>query len=287
MHYTLSEFCRRLNIYIISFEYPSYGLCTASSPNQETINRHADRTYDFVHKTLRWPAERILIHGHSIGSGAGCHLASTRVVAALILQSPYTSIADLVKEKVGLLSWIVGGHSWNNLEAMARIQCPVLFIHGRDDNVIPSHHSQTLHDVYAGQSEAKKLILLRQEHHNSMSEATLLRYIAPFLTKHAQSIASDIPSPTVTIPPACRDAPGAPSNNTGSNSGSFGSLFAISRAATTASWQFMSGQKSDEREKMDEAWEAVRQNIGYFSIKSVHFIPMQTLKSVLNEEGHG
>lgn len=254
MQYTLNEFCQSLNIYIISFEYPSYGVCTVSSPNQRTINRHADRTYDFVRNTLHWPAERILIYGHSIGSGTGCHLASTRAVTALILQSPYTSIANIVKEKVGLLSLLVGTRSWDNLAAMNEITCPILFIHGLDDNVIPSHHSQTLYDACTSRTEANKLVLLRQEHHNSMSEPTLLRYIRPFLEKRAREIDPSIPSPRVTIPAACRDKPQALVSTDAifSSTSTLSSWFAMSRAATTATLQAISGKKSEEHEKRDD-----------------------------------
>ena len=127
MQYTLSEFSKNLNVYAISFEYPSYGLCQAQSPNQQTINNHADRTFNFICHTLNWPVERIIVYGHSIGSGAACYLASTRSIGALILQSPYTAIRNLVKEKVGVLSFLVNSRSWDNLEAMNKIKCPVLF----------------------------------------------------------------------------------------------------------------------------------------------------------------
>ena len=169
MQYTLNEFSKNLNMYIISFEYPSYGLCTAPSPGEETINNHAEQTYSFVRDTHHWPEERIIIYGHSIGSGAGCYLASTKPVAALILQSPYTSIKNLIREKVGLLSYVIPGRSWDNLAVMKNIKCPILFIHGQDDTLIPSNHSQTLYDA-CEHITGRKIIFLPHEDHNSMAE---------------------------------------------------------------------------------------------------------------------
>lgn len=250
MQYTLSEFSRHLNVYIISFEYPSYGLCTASSPNQQTINIHADRTFDFVQNVLHWPRERIIIYGHSIGSGAACYLASTRLIGALILQSAYTAISNLVREKVGLLSLLVSTRSWDNLEAMKQITCPVLFIHGLDDTIIPSNHSQTLYDACLN-IERKKLILLRNEDHNSMTETTLLKYITPFIEKQYGSMNPDISLPVVRIDKELRAKPQDISldNVNSSSSGFLNSLTLLSRAstaATMASIRRISGKQDDE-----------------------------------------
>jgi predicted esterase len=233
MQYTLSEFSKHLNVYIISFEYPSYGLCTASSPNQQTINNHADRTFNFVHNILNWPIERIIIYGHSIGSGAACYLASTRLVGALILQSPYTAISNLVREKVKLLSFLLDTRSWNNLEAMKEIICPVLFIHGLDDTLIPSNHSQILYDACLN-IEGKKLVMLRNEDHNSMSETTLLKYITPFMEKQYEKMNPNIDLPIVKIDKElCKDPQNIQETNVNnSSSGVFNSLFSLTKSST-------------------------------------------------------
>lgn len=198
MHNTLTQFSRDLNTYILSFEYPSYGICTGLAPNQHTINHHADRAFNFVRNNLHWPRRRIIIFGHSIGSGPACHIASHQPTAALILQSPYTAIETVVREKIGMFAGLVDSRSWNNLEAMKHIQCPVLFIHGINDTLIPPRHSELLHQACANTS-GKKLVLLRNEDHNSMTDATLLKYIRPFFEKLQQSIDTTIKLPTVKI----------------------------------------------------------------------------------------
>ena len=248
MQYTLSEFCKNLNIYIISFEYPSYGLCTAPSPNQDTINTHADRTFNFVRDTLQWPVERIIIYGHSIGSGAACYLASTQTIAALILQSPYTAIKNLVREKAGVFSFLIDSRSWDNLQAMKDIICPILFIHGQADTLIPSDHSQILHDSCT-HIEGKKLVLLRHEDHNSMSEATLLKYITPFMTKQYELSDRNLRLPVVKIDKQLREQPSNVPETTSSSGGILYSIASISRASTAATMSVVrtiSGKQTDE-----------------------------------------
>jgi alpha-beta hydrolase superfamily lysophospholipase len=251
MQYTLSEFSKNLNVYAISFEYPSYGLCEAQSPNQQTINNHADRTFNFVRDTLHWPTERIIVYGHSIGSGAACHLASTHSIAALILQSPYTAIRNLVKEKVGsVLSFIVNSRSWDNLEAMKEITCPILFIHGLNDTLIPSNHSEVLFEACSN-TEGKKIVLLRNEDHNSMTEQTLLKYIKPFIEKQCRSIDTDKNLPIVEIDRKLRELPSSlkPDNENTSSNGVFSSLYSMSKvstAATVSSIRSISGKGKNE-----------------------------------------
>ncbi|CAF2093207.1 unnamed protein product [Rotaria magnacalcarata] len=256
MQYTLSEFSKHLNVYIISFEYPSYGLCEASSPNQQTINNHADRTINFVCNTLQWPIERIIVYGHSIGSGSACYLASNKPIGALILQSPYTAINNLVKEKIGLLSLFVSGRSWNNLEAMKDIKCPILFIHGSNDTLIPPSHSQILYNA-CSHIDAKRIIILRYEDHNSMSEITLLKYVKPFVEKQCTVTNTNIHLPIVKIDEELRQlSESLPNNNrttttttsSNSDSGVLNSLYAIARASTTAtisSIQKASGKRDE------------------------------------------
>ena len=250
MQYTLSVFARELNMYIISFEYPAYGLCTATSPNHETINNHAERTFCFVRDVFRWPTERIIIYGHSIGSGAACYLASTQMIAALILQSPYTAIRNIVREKAGILSIFVSGRSWDNLDAMKKIQCPVLFIHGKADTLIPSNHSETLHDACVN-TEGKKLIILPKEDHNSMSEDTLLKYITPFLNKQHAHLDPTLRLPHIRIDDQLRVQPSI-ALDTNSNGGVLNSLFAMSKASTAATRSALNKISGAETNRSDD-----------------------------------
>ena len=206
---SIDQTCRAMSrgakAHILTFEYPSYGLCTGlGEPNEETINSHASRAYSFVRDQLKWPTDRIVIYGHSIGSGAACHLASTQPVGGLILQSPYTSIKNLIQEKIGFLSNLINVSFWDNYEAMKQIRCPTLFIHGQRDDLIPSCHSKILFDSIIRRSN-KELVLLPDDDHNSISDPILLMRITPFLNQYFPPTTS--PMPPVDIDPALREPP--------------------------------------------------------------------------------
>ncbi|CAF1285718.1 unnamed protein product [Rotaria sp. Silwood1] len=164
MYMTLAALSRRLQAHALIFEYPSYGLLKGltSLPSETSINNHAQHAYLFVRDKLKWPTDRIIIYGHSIGSGAACHIAATQPVGGLILQSPYTSINNLVNEKIGMLSNLVYSSFWDNHETMKHIKCPTLLIHGQLDTLIPSQHSQILFDSINHRNNKKTCIVTRR-----------------------------------------------------------------------------------------------------------------------------
>ena len=63
--------------------------------------------------------------------------------------SSYTSIKDASKSFLGwasFLSFIVY-EKFRNIDSIKKAQCPVFFLHGKADTLIPFSHSQELHAV--------------------------------------------------------------------------------------------------------------------------------------------
>jgi hypothetical protein len=80
-----------------------------------------------------------------MGSGPTLHLGSTRSPAAVITMSAYTSIKNVVYEKMKFLGSFVAEH-FNNLEQMQNIgqETGVLLIHGKNDYLISWKQSKML-----------------------------------------------------------------------------------------------------------------------------------------------
>jgi fermentation-respiration switch protein FrsA (DUF1100 family) len=231
MDKTWTALSRRLQAHVLIFEYPSYGLLigNTSSPSEASINNHAQCAYAFVRDTFKWPTDRIIIYGHSIGSGPACHLASTQPVGGLILLSPFTSIKNLIQEKIGfLLSNVVSRSFWDNYEAMTRITCPTLFIHGQRDNLIPSKHSEILYDSFK-HTNNKHIVLLPNDDHNWITDSIMLMHVEPFINKYFQP--TTIPMLQIRIDPILRQPPPL---NFKSGSNFFSSLLSSSKNATAS-----------------------------------------------------
>ncbi|CAF1379734.1 unnamed protein product [Rotaria sordida] len=196
----MNALSQRIQAHVMAFEYPSYGLCKGPiDPTEETINNHAERAYLFARDIFRWPPNRILVYGHSMGSGPACHLAATKVVGGLILKSPYKSLSNLIQEKIWIFSKLLSSPNWNNLEAMKHIRCPILIIHGQRDSMIPFYHSQTLYNSL-NHNEKKRLVSLPNDDHSSIPDSIFYMHVELFVREYFPSTTE--PMPQVEIPSA-------------------------------------------------------------------------------------
>lgn len=117
----------------------------------------------FATQSLHWPLDGILTFGRSIGTGPAVKLASLFCFAGVILVTPFLSVADLFKDRVGPLSSLF--EEWYpNIDLASRIKCPVLLIHGKADSMIGFHHAELL---YAAISTRKLLVSPAALSHNT------------------------------------------------------------------------------------------------------------------------
>ena len=91
-------------------EYPMFGIAEGF-PGEAVINSIARSVYKFVTNELKFPSERIVLIGRSIGTGPACSLASylesiKKPPAALILHAPYTSLSDAAYDLLGCFSYL-------------------------------------------------------------------------------------------------------------------------------------------------------------------------------------
>ena len=80
----------------------------------------------------------IILYGESLGSGVAVQLAAARQVRGIILDAPYTSIADVGAR---IYPWLPVRalilDRYENLARMASITAPLLIVHGEEDDLIP------------------------------------------------------------------------------------------------------------------------------------------------------
>lgn len=115
--------------------------------------------------------EDILVFGRSLGTGSAVELASNqKECGALFLMSPYTSIRNVAAglPVIGSLNRITPDFNFldmfNNIQKIPQVQCPIMIIHGEQDEVIPVAHGW---ELYQAAVSAKKLITPKYMTHNN------------------------------------------------------------------------------------------------------------------------
>ncbi|WP_043920612.1 alpha/beta hydrolase [Jannaschia aquimarina] len=95
---------------------------------------------------LGLPAEDILLYGESLGTGVAARMAlEPGGWRGLILVAPYTSVEDRAAE---LYPWVpvrtLLRDRFATDEIIARVEAPILIVHGTSDPVIPVAHGRAL-----------------------------------------------------------------------------------------------------------------------------------------------
>lgn len=173
------EFCiflsEQFKVHVLAVEYPGYGLCPGT-PSVEGIKQNAQSAMDYVRDTLHWPAAKTIIVGRSIGTGPACTLAGSCDVAGLILVAPFSSIRNLIRDRIGSLAGLLSLEDFQNTEEAAKLECPVFIIHGTGDSVIPFEHGRVIYSLI----RSKKIMVMPQGvEHSSRKLFTLDHFTLP------------------------------------------------------------------------------------------------------------
>ena len=103
----------------------------------------AAAAYDFA--ASRFPAQRIIVWGESLGTGVAIALAAERQIGGIILDAPFTSAADIGASAYPFIP--VRGFikdSFRSDERIARVKAPLLVLHGELDRIIPIRFGERL-----------------------------------------------------------------------------------------------------------------------------------------------
>ena len=150
------------------YDYRGYG-SSSGKPTIDGILQDGLTVYDYVHGELRYPSNKILLFGESIGSGVTTNLAANRSCAGVILESAIGSLPAVGKSLFPFLylfpDLVFAQPTLDNVAAVKSIHVPILFMHGKRDTVVPYQHSQ---QMFANANEPKQLVLLSDCGHNDM-----------------------------------------------------------------------------------------------------------------------
>lgn len=137
----------------------------------------------------------IVLYGESLGSGVAVALATEATVGAVVLEAPYTSIADIAASRY----WFAPVRSlirdpFDSLGRIAGLRAPVLVVHGTADRVIPVAHGERL---FEAAPEPKRLVRLQGGGHTDLFDLGALGVLDAFLDEHGVSAGAGLEIPSV------------------------------------------------------------------------------------------
>jgi uncharacterized protein len=157
-------------------EYRGYGSSTGRA-TVAGISRDALTVWDWLAGRPEVDAARIVVYGRSIGSGPALHVAATRPVAGVILESAFTSLRALARRHYPVFPSALAGSGFDNLAAIARVNAPVLLVAGERDRLVPAAMGRDLAAVAGGPAE---LWIIPRADHNTVWELGTEAYAERF-----------------------------------------------------------------------------------------------------------
>jgi len=196
----------------VSFDYRGFGASDDGPLDEEALYRDARAVYEWMVRDRGIPASRIVIYGHSLGSGVATALAAHVEAAGLILEGAFTSVPDVGAARYPWLPVrLLASERFASIQRMDSIAMPKLQLHATDDGVIPFEFGQRL---FAASPAPKEFVPLTGGHDRAFAadSATyysavgrwLRRIAAPDIESAPPGESSPLLSPSVPPAPTAR-----------------------------------------------------------------------------------
>jgi fermentation-respiration switch protein FrsA (DUF1100 family) len=141
------EQLRALGVNVIAAEYRGFGGMDGV-PTEAAINRDARSGYDYLRERLHADPRRLIVYGWSLGSAVAVDLTSSVDEAAVILEGAPASLVAIGARRYPYFPIrLIIRNPFESIRKIDRIKAPVLFLHSRDDAVIPFEEGRRLFDA--------------------------------------------------------------------------------------------------------------------------------------------
>jgi fermentation-respiration switch protein FrsA (DUF1100 family) len=156
---------------VLILDYRGYGK-SQGRPTEEGIYQDAEAAYRAL-LGLGFAADRIVLHGESLGTAVATDLASRMPCGGLILESPLMSVHEMAAQ---VLPWLgpLLVRGFDTYGKIAAVHVPVLVIHGDEDEVVPFEQGEA---VFGRANEPKQFWRLPGGTHNDLLAAAGQHYV--------------------------------------------------------------------------------------------------------------
>lgn len=180
----LLEAIRRTGFNVFMFDYRGYGR-SEGSPGEEGIYRDGVAAFDYARGLPGVDSQRIVFWGTSLGGAVAVEVATCRSIAALVLESTFTSAKDVATFHYPFLpSRYLLRTKLNSIDKISRVHVPLLMMHGRRDRVIPFKLGR---ELFTAANEPKEFYEIPGADHNDtyiVGGSAYFRRVRDFISNH-------------------------------------------------------------------------------------------------------
>ncbi|NAS13637.1 alpha/beta hydrolase [Poritiphilus flavus] len=150
---------------VIVMDYRTYGKSTGKL-SEAVLYTDAALFYNYAQS--KFPEDKIIVYGRSLGTGIASKIASLNNPSKLILETPYYSLEDVGKSRFPWLPVkLLSRYAMRSYEFVAQVNCPITILHGTRDQVVPFESGEKLFEAIPGKQ--KKMIVIEGGGHNNLA----------------------------------------------------------------------------------------------------------------------
>jgi len=163
----LKELSQELSVDVVGWDYASYGLhkqLDDVKPTEENVYADSLKIFDYVQIESVKQNIPIIVYGRSLGSAPAIYVAANHQqdIAGLIVESGFRSIARVVSTTLHNIYDLFDNEKCIQKQHLI----PTLFIHGKQDHVVPFSHGEKLYNICP--CEKKEHFWIPNGHHNDI-----------------------------------------------------------------------------------------------------------------------
>ncbi len=164
---------------VLAISYEGYS-GSEGKPSESALIQDSEAALKFA-LDQNYMMQDLIYYGESLGSGVATQLAARFDPSAVVLESPYSSIASVAQKTY----WFVPvklllKDKFESIKYAPKITAPLLIFHGTQDQVVPYLEGKKLYEAVKSD---KKLISVSGAGHLDFSDEFLIAEMQKFLVK--------------------------------------------------------------------------------------------------------
>ena len=154
----------RMGLAVLLFDYRGYG-GNPGTPTEDGLAADARAALAYLAGRAEVDPDRVVYFGESLGAAVALRLAVERPPAALVLRSPFASLAEVGRHHYPVVPVsLLLRDRYESAALAGRLTAPLLVVAGARDRIVPLAHTRRL---FAAAPRPKRLVVLDGAGHNA------------------------------------------------------------------------------------------------------------------------
>ena len=151
-------------------------------PSEKNLYNDSKKIVEWLINKFSINKKQIVLYGESLGTAVAVELAQYQDYKAVILESPFTSVAEVAQKMypiypVKYLIW----DKFDNVSKINNLISPILFIHGKKDEIVPFKLGKKLYEKC---KVKKNYLYIDEAMHNNLYEYGIADKIINFINNN-------------------------------------------------------------------------------------------------------